>query len=400
MLSRLATIALVTLCWTAQAADPALDALRQTLAEKAPNSTTTKAARGATLALTTAKHQLRDWIESQLHELPQDGDEGLLKRKINSELRASGLLCAKTQSCDDSGLSNLLGDVTLRRQSPFLVLQTAFGIQCGLDESAYVYSWSSEGWRRVWQAEQDTYTEKAYKPQVLTDVLISPYNRADDYMVLTLGIEPWCTSNWHDVYYRVYRLGPDLEPKPLVDGDEWAYLGNRPIQGSITSDDALVEFTTSSIDGGVLIREAIRHFSIDHGKVKRIDPLALSPRDFVDEWLIHPWRESVFWSESAQRATMMDAHLKLHKDVVAGEFIYPTMHCPATPDLWQVGVDFSDSPTDQDTKPKGTYFLVRWRPPYHFTMVQVTDQPVSACNEEDRRADDERRTLFPVHDSR
>ena len=25
-----------------------------------------------------------------------------------------------------------------------------------------------------------------------------------------------------------------------------------------------------------------------------------------------------------------------------GELIYPTMHCPTTPDLWQVGVGFGD----------------------------------------------------------
>ena len=84
---------------------------------------------------------------------------------------------------------------------------------------------------------------------------------------------------------------------------------------------------------------------------------------------------------------MLDAHEKLHKGFISGDFIYPTMHC-AEPDLWQVGVDFGDPA-------KGTYFLVRWRPPYHFTMVQVSDPASPDCTEEDSAADDEYRTLFP-----
>ena len=91
---------------------------------------------------------------------------------------------------------------------------------------------------------------------------------------------------------------------------------------------------------------------------------------------------------------MLDWHRKLHKDSVHGNFIYPTMHCPATPDLWQVGVDFSHPPTPLDAEPKGTYFLVRWRPPYTFTMVQVSDRASPNCTEEDRKVDDEPHTLF------
>jgi hypothetical protein len=57
--------------------------------------------------------------------------------------------------------------------------------------------------------------------------LISPYNRENEYLVLTLGSESWCSSNWHRVYYRVFRLGPDLQAGPLVSGAEYAYLGSH-----------------------------------------------------------------------------------------------------------------------------------------------------------------------------
>lgn len=84
-----------------------------------------------------------------------------------------------------------------------------------------------------------------------------------------------------------------------------AYLArNPPIQGSVALNDVLVEFTVGSIDGGVHSRQAIRHYSIDQDQVQRIDPLALNPRDFVDEWLTHDWRAAAFWSDSASRRSV------------------------------------------------------------------------------------------------
>lgn len=162
--------------------------------------------------------------------------------------------------------------------------------------------------------------------------------------------------------------------------------------------DVLVEFTVRSIDAGVHSRQAVRHYKIDGDQVRRTDPLALSPRDFVDEWLTHDWRDAAFWSESPNRRSASDWHKKLHKGFVAGEFIYPTMHCADAPDVWQVGVDFSEPPTPIGAEPKGNYFLVRWRPPYQFTMVEVSDHASPACKEEDREIDDELNTLFPIQD--
>lgn len=350
------------------------------------------APRGATPQLTIAKHQLRDWVESRLSELPRDGDGRELGRKLNLELRNAKLLCRwddkDQQSCPEWIQLGYLSELTLSRSSAFLILQTGVGIECGFDESAYLYSWSDEGWRRVWQNEQNTYTKEAYKPQTIHAALISPYSKSNDYIVLTLGSEPWCSSNWHDVYYRAFRLGPDWQARPLVEGSEWAYLAHDPpIRGNVTRDEILVEFTPRSIDGGLHNREAIQHYRIEAGGAKRIDPLALSPRDFVDEWLTQDWREAAFWSESAHRPDMRDRHEKRNsKDLVFGQFHDPTMHC-ARPDLWQVGADFGEPP-------KAVYFLVRWWPPYRFSMVEVSDQPSADCTTRDPYAD-ERRTLFP-----
>jgi hypothetical protein len=183
-----------------------------------------------------AKHQLRDWVESRLPVLKVRDDEGELARELNSKLFEAGLLCdeASATPCPGQDELGFLSKLNLHRSAGFLIVQTAVGILCGYDESAYIYSWSEEGWRRVWQNEQDNYEEKNYKPQILSEVLISPHNRGNSYLVLTLGFESWCSSNWHDAYYRVFRLGPDQEAGPLVEGAEWAFHPDS-IAGSLSA---------------------------------------------------------------------------------------------------------------------------------------------------------------------
>jgi predicted nucleotidyltransferase len=219
---------------------------------------------------------------------------------------------------------------------------------------------------------------------------------------MTLGNYWGCASFWHSVYYRVWRIGSSGS-KLLVDGSGDAYMRSESwIVGSIVRErrhrnspvDVLVEFTERSIDGGVHNREAIRHFLIDGDQVLRVDPVALSPRDFVDEWLTRGWDESASWSASP---SLRQWHRKLHTDWIGGQFSGTTMHC-RTSDLWQVTFGPDNAQKDFESEPD-VYFLVRWRPPYHFTMVNVSDKPWPRCTQEDRQAD-EWRTLFSTQEWR
>jgi hypothetical protein len=363
----------------ALADDPALEGLRSTLVTmrgRAPEGPVRL--RAATPQLTVSKHQLRDWLESRLSSFGERGDEVELSRKLNAELRQAQLVCS---DCGEN-LSGFLVELTIRRSGGFLVVTAGVGILCGYDESAYLYRWKDGRWVRVWQNEQNTYNERDYQPQALSAVLVSSDSKGDDY-VLTLGHETWCASNWHNVYHRLFRLDSSLEGIALVDEGPWAYLGAHipPINGSGSGDDILVEFTLGSLDVTVHSREAIRHYKMENGQARRVAPFALSPRDFVEEWLTTPWSESAAWTERANRGSVQAWH---KKEVDGGEF-RPTMHCPTTPDLWQVGLESKDF---------AQYFLVRWRPPYQFSMVRASARPYPGCTAQDNAAD-ERRTLFP-----
>jgi hypothetical protein len=299
---------------------------------------------------TEIKNVLRDWVESRI--------SASAGSRVNDELRAAGLFCEKSEE------QNLLGYVGPVRIEDAVVI-TSIGIQCGYDESAYLY----ELGKRIWQYEQTAYEEGKYHPHDIVKVETwKPH-------VLVVGNGSWCSSNWRNVHYSVWRLGM---AKAIINEVALAFEPEL-IRGAIRDNDVLIEYHAASMDMGIHNREAIRHYRIVGSTVLRDEPVALSPRDFVDEWLTQPWTESTAWS----RAALKPRHAKLQKESVR-EFIEPTLHC-AAPDQWQVGVDFDGRPA---------YFRVRWRPPYRFTMLDVSEKPAPDCTERDPFAD-ERRTLFP-----
>src|SRR5262249_47418848 len=146
--------------------------------------------------------------------------------------------------------------------------------------------------------------------------------------------------------------------------------------------DAIIEFTQRSVDSGVHNREALRHFLIEGDRVRRVAPVALSPRDFVDEWMTRPWSESHEWCSSQGLSKW---HQKLSADFVGGDFLGDTTHCQ-TPDLWQVG--FHPRIAKRNFAPEpDVYFLVRWTPPYRFALVGISDNPWPRCTQADPEAD-------------
>jgi len=349
---------------------------------------------GARPELSVAKHQLRDWIETQLGSLKDYDGAKALSNQMNAALKP-----VEVRDPDDSqNLLGSLGEVRLSSEWGLLIVTTAVGIICQYDESAYGYKRVNDHWQRIWESEQNDYSSKKYAPQFVVAVHVwQAFNHGREdgpLFVMTLGHAWGCASWWHPAYYRVWRVDSSGS-KLLLDRSEEAWMRtNTYVVGSIGRDlreehasvDVLIEFTERSIDTGVHNREAIRHFLIDGDQVRRVDPVALSPRDFVDEWLTRPWNESAEWSASP---TLRQWRRKLNADVAAN--FDATMHCQ-TPDLWQVALEAYN--VQNDLAPESErYFLVRWRPPYHFTMMNISDKPFARCDQNDPEAD-QWRTLF------
>jgi len=260
--------------------------------------------------------------------------------------------------------------VVFEIQSGFLAARTSIGIQtCGTDDSAYIYEPTDDRWRRIWQSEQNNYEEKTYFPQRLVEVKISPtdWRPESDYsehLIATTGVFPWCTSVWQPIYYRAWQTKftyPDA--RLLLDGSELADIGS-PIHSRANQKDVFIEFQIIA-DDAMRVTE-FQHYILENGRLRRTDPVALTPQEFVSFWLRHPWSEVSDWTAQTAKASM-----KAWRQEYKGsnsEFTSPTRHCTLHPDLWQVAAH-----PGIDPEPAVHYFLVRARLPFRFTMVAASD---------------------------
>jgi hypothetical protein len=360
--------------------------------------------RGAALVFTDVKHRLRDWIEGRLHEFRNDEEVRAFAHQLNAEIRTANLSChwdAVPHDCPDRGEPGYLGEIRLEL-GEMLVVTTNVGIVCGFDESAYAYYFVSGRWRRFWQAETNDYTEGKYAPLNFLSIQLSSRDHRKDAdpnvrLLLMLARDPaYCESNWYNVYYRVWQVGVDhSEAELLLDGGEEAFLADS-VDGIVDPQEVLIQYSTRTAYTDFQVRTAVRHYVLRGGKLEREAPLALIPRDFADEWMRTDWAVSSQWTAAGVSASSLQPmHTK--ENFEGGEYTN-TVRCEKRPEHWQVGlswIDF-DAKTKTMVATKHLYFLVRWLPPYRFSMAGVSDHPWSGCTERDRAAD-EPGTLFPVH---
>ena len=357
---------LLPLCALAQ--DSRLSAIRETVLGMRQYAKDHSDVRGGIPQVTVAKHQIAEWIELRLAAFPQNGDAAALNESLHEGLRDAKLFCDNDADCLPTALG-FLDEIQLTRQGEFLVSRTAVGVgyRCGYDYSAYIYQWRGGKWQRIWQNEQNDYAANTYAPQILHSVQISDPGPEGSRLILTLGTRSSCLT-FREVYYRVWRLGtaaPLLDKSEVLDDE-----GDPPVVGKIQPADVRITFSAGGIGYGYP-HKAVRHFKIEGTTVSQVDPIAPTPRDFVEEWLAAPWTGS---AGRAASPALQQWHRKLHRDDNQGDFPDDPIHCSGDNELWQVATHLEGEPKH--------YFLVRWRPPDGFTMVQISDQPMSPSSPE------------------
>lgn len=363
--------------------------------------------------LTPIKHALRQWVEAQLPSLLKEGAPARFAEGLNARLGSKGLTCGdepnerckEPMSAGDTQMNarGYLSKISLSylEYSHYLLLRTGVGVRCGFDESAYVYERRSDGWRLILETEQDRYDDKQYSPQNFLAIKTSPAGIAWNAtpskppLVLTLGYSPWCQSNWQMLYTRLWRASPtNVTPKPIIDAADGVFLTDMIADGEVSDDDVFVRFDARSIDSGG-VRTHLHHFLVHGDVVERIAPVALNPKDFVDEWLTRPWTESARWIDKASEPSALQkwyGAFPRGKEIIFGEFDKGPFHCRSDSTLWQVGFTQDAGPKNPEIS---AYFLVRWMAPYRFSLVAIRNAKFSGCDIKDSMPDNPG-TSFPL----
>lgn len=377
----------------------------------------TNRGRDAGPELTGVKNALRLWLEPALAEMPTNNNPPAqadrLSQRLSSELIAAGMTCGdepagpcQRTNATDFNARGFLGPVRVSYldYGRYLLVTTEVGVLCGYDQSAYVYGHDSGKWSLLFASEQDDYGDKHYSPQNFLRVQVSPSNTPWDKpapapLVLTLGYSPWCQSNWQMLYSRLWRADPSHPSRrPLIDRSDSLYMGDDPAvaEGSVTNNDVVIEWRGQSADSGVLIRPHVLHYLIGKDdQSQRIGPVALDPSSFVDEWLNSAWRDAESWTAPTRKTALGLWHKRLHSALVLGEFDGPALRCRRDPSLWQVSFAATIGDLNHMRDGPMAYYLVRWTPPYRFSLVGASLRRAPNCDQPVAMPDN-LGTLFPL----
>ncbi len=248
--------------------------------------------------LAELKHQIRDWAEEKITKLRQDADLAGATSQIDAELSL-----AKVTRGDEPDLGDI-EEISLEHtkgDEAWLVLETTvLEGQCTRNTSVYLYVWQRGGWTRRFELED--------RIEGVGHIEVGMPDAYQRRLVLILGNSIGCASSWQQLSYRIFRIGSGQQ-EVLGDGEE-TFFG-FDYQGKLEPAGALIEFAGEGIEGG-FVRRHVLHYAIEGNVAKRIEPIALLPQDYVEEWIRanrHEWS----W----------------RFDLV--------QHCPGNAERWQVG---------------------------------------------------------------
>jgi len=306
---------------------------------------------------------LRDWAESLLprtaaaltSELPRS------ESAINAALRGAGLRGRTGWDLSGAYTPGAVESVKLRRpkeDATKVVLTIGVEIPCGDEEATYVYDYSGGSPRRVIESPV---------PEGGSGVLAVDFSAPDrsgmqSILVLRYGVQ--CGSSWNRLDYDWHRLAKGAKRAISVLQDQhyiW-FSGNPAYHVRLTGDELLIELLDRSIDVEVHHRTHVLHYRATGGSAERIDPVALQPQDFVDEWLTRPW------SEMESRSVGGNVLEKWHEDIGGGQYLF-VQRCRNRADT-QIGL-MADG--------RSGYFVVHQLDQYRFEMKSVSFERQEGC---------------------
>lgn len=341
-----------------------------------------------------ARRMLDAWIDARVARVPRTHSSTDVAAALNGAIAAADLACrpagapqaGRCANADNIDARGFLGIVGVERIGELLLVRSEIGVACGFDQAAALYRWR-DGWRRLFTDARETVE---MSPRAIEQII---FTRADKqvggWLLVATGAESPCTQRTGKtrgpIQYALWHVSPD-GPQRLLAEERMDDVpeGRRPaISARFERTDLLVEFDARSLDAGVPARVAVRKYRIEGTRARRIAPFALTPRDFVEEWLSVPWSAASPWSDASARAALEARHAAMRGAAPAsGLFVATTRRCPN--DIFEVAVALRT----------GESFFRMHRPDADtFSMRAVASSPDPACTPDPTL--DLRRTLFP-----
>ena len=321
------------------------------------------------------KAGLREIIGRTLNEHSSSSPETLHKL-ILADLKNAGIETLNQfqrdgyYTADGDDFGNLY-DVTVRqpaRHSDLIAVVANLTIPCGSDASLNLYRRNGTAWQLILVEESNGYKDISGGQGSFQFGVSSPDADGNWYVVAT-DVNPWCSSNWQQLRYKVLRPGDDANhPAVLLDEHTSVYLGtDLPYRLTLGSHGFELHIVAAQgLDDSILTREHVQNYEVSGNRVTRIPPLALAPEDFLDEWVSMKWEDASTWTSGADVAKLQQWHDRLTREGSAKidtefDFVQP---CKATEKTakWQIGLQLEAGEHDlPDDLPSELFFTISKR---------------------------------------
>ena len=261
-----------------------------------------------------------------------------------------------------------------------LVVSTQLWIPCGSsdpDSAIYVFRGRAREWKLVLATAADFDTTGDLQESGM-QYQLSPPDAHGEWFLAIAHSPPACGPTAAGLRYTILRPGRSAD-EPLILFDHREPLDDKfePAFRLHVEDDwfALTRGKERKLDGDPGV--SIERYEISGDRIARLQPLALTPEDFLDEWVRISWDEAARWSSQSGDAHLSKWHSRLNAlayDSTEIEFVQPCPQQPSADKVWLTGlwIDQKLNPASEDER---LYIVVSERKHAFFVDSVQTRRP-------------------------
>jgi hypothetical protein len=326
---------------------------------------------GTSRRIESAKDRLRDFVRAMMACAPTSVDPAVLAAAMEQRGGAPDPPPQDPGSppADRHGSAVAYEVSRVDSHPDMLAVVVTLAIKCGSDSMLILYRRTPSGWRETMVRRSEPYSEVRGGWGDLR-FAVSPPDATGNWFVATVSTTPWCTSAWQGMPYELARPGPSPErPRAFFRGKGTIYLGNESDLALKAERDAFeIRHDGGSLDSDILVRRHVRRYSVAGETIRRVQPVAESARDFVDEWIETPWAEAKAWSGPDRALAAAHAGLQAARHETLRGFD-SVRGCSG--DSTEVQLDARTGPN--------WFLLVRGGPDGPWTLERAARRPAKQC---------------------
>jgi hypothetical protein len=231
------------------------------------------------------------------------------------------------------------------------IRQIKFDFKVGYEPGILIVS--TQLWLPCGSADSD-FDPAGEKDESGLQYQISPPDSRGHWFLVVAHVLPSCRRTPSVLRYEILRPGVNAEkPRLLLSGREAIHPFFQPAFRINVEVDwfAVTNGKLRKLDGELGV--GIARYELADSQVRQVAPVALTPEDFLDQWVQMSWDDARQWTKSSSDSGLQEWHSKLNGIVSDSVEIESVQHCAGIGDgdqnwLVELSIDQRQNPSIGD----------------------------------------------------